>query len=137
MRTSASPPTSLAAAITRTARVFRIKGEVAYRLIVVDRIDLPLGAPVEQHVLSESLPGELVGRQQQALEHRLERVELLGAAPHAFFDFLRRHVLGYEHAAEVVGVEIGVWNYHAAFVLELRAHRRADARRHRIEERLG
>src|SRR5258708_24615566 len=118
MRTSASPPTSSTAASTRIAKVFKIKARPAYRLIVVNRIDLSLRAPIEEHVLGQSLPGELAGRHQQPAEHRLERVELLGAAPHAFFDFLRRHVLGHEHATEVVGVEVGVGDYHAALVLE-------------------
>src|SRR5208282_6469023 len=102
MRMSASPPTSSSDASTSTARVFRIKARPAYGLIIVDWIDLLLCAPVEEHVLRQALPRELARWHQQPLEHRLERVELFRAAPHAFFDFLRRHVLGHEHAAEVV-----------------------------------
>src|SRR5712692_11838889 len=60
--------------------------------VVIDRVDLALGAVPEEHILRQSLQRELTGRHQQALEHRLDRVELLGATPHAFFDLLRREI---------------------------------------------
>src|SRR5713101_4319696 len=106
-------------------------------LVIVNRIDLALRTVPEQHILGQPLQGELARRHQEALEHRLERVELLGAPPHALFDLLRRKLRWHKHAAEVVGVHVGVRDDDAAFLLELGAHRRTLARRDRVEERLG
>ena len=61
-----------------------------YPLIIIDGVDLPLRPVPEQQVLSQPLPGELPRRQQQPLEHRLERIEFLGTAPDTFLDLLRR-----------------------------------------------
>src|SRR5216683_6320586 len=105
--------------------------------VVIDRVDLALGAVPEEHILRQSLQRELTRWHQQALEHRLDRVELLGATPHAFLDLLWREILRHEHAAEVVRVHVGIGDDDAALGLELFAHRGALARRHRVEESFG